>query len=223
MIALGVLSFGLCAQAQPLKTVDWKMLVDPAAQHFEDPYRDLSPDQFQSLMTLARLQIALGGELTDGERADLNERISVLSQNLKEDNLDPEWILAQREVVAARRQHAATATNAALEGEQVELSGYLLVAPDSEGGAMVVHLLPDRGVCMHLPPPAPNQLIRLEIERLPEPLGPCIAASVRGRLATHESRATVPVFDDTVMLWSRWHLKVSEAITAGSFANDELP
>ena len=88
---------------------------------------------------------------------------------------------------------------------------------------MVVHLLPDRGVCMHLPPPAPNQLIRLEIDRLPQPIGPCIATSVRGRLATHESRATVPVFDDTVMLWSRWHLKVSEAITAGSFATDELP
>ena len=223
MIAFGVLSFGLCAQAQPLKTIDWETLVDPAAQHFEDPYRDLSSDQFQSLMALARLQIALDGDLTEGERADLDGRVSELSQDLQEQGLDPEWILAQREAVAARREHAATATNAALEGEQVELSGYLLVAPDVDGGKLVAHLLPDRGVCMHLPPPAPNQLIRLVIDRMPHPLGPCIATSVRGRLAPHEFRATVPVFDDTVLLWSRWQLEVREVITAGSFSINELP
>ncbi len=221
MIAFGVLSFGLCAQAQPLKTVDWKMLVDPAAQHFEDPYRDLSQDQFQSLMTLARLQIALGGDLTEAERADLNERSTEHAQILQGQGIDPEWILAQREAVAARRQHAATATNSELEGKQIELSGYLLIAPNVEDGEMVAYLLPDRGVCMHLPPPAPNQLVRLAIERLPQPLGPCIATSVRGRLATQETRAAVPVLDDNVLLWSRWQLDVSEAITTGSFGDDD--
>ncbi len=221
MIAFGVLSLGLYAQAQPSKTVDWTLLADPAAQHYEDPYRDLSPDQFQSLMALARLKMALAGELTEGERADMNERISGLSQDLQEQGLDSEWILAQREAVAARRQHAALATNASLEGEWVELSGYLLAAPNVEDGEMVAYLLPDRGVCMHLPPPAPNQLVRLAIERLPQPLGPCIATSVRGRLATQETRAAVPVLDDNVLLWSRWQLDVSEAITTGSFGDDD--
>ncbi len=217
ILAFGFLSLGPFAWAQLLQAVDWTMLTDPAAQQFEDPYRDLSPDQFQSLMALARLQLLQEGELTEAERADLNERISKHSQDLQDHGLDPDWILAQREVVAERRRHAALATNAALNDQLVELSGYLLAASNFEDGETVVYLLPDRGICMHLPPPAPNQLVKLSISRLPEPLGPCIAASVRGRLANRESRAEVPVLDDTVMLWSRWQLEVSEAITTGTF------
>ena len=148
----------------------------------------------------------------------MEERASKLSKDLRAQGLDPDWILDQREAVASRRQHAALATNDALEGEHVELSGYLLVAPDVEDGAMVAFLLPDRGVCMHLPPPAPNQLIQLKVDELPEPLGPCISAAVRGRLSADETMATVPVIDDTIDLWSRWKLQVKEVITSGTFS-----
>jgi hypothetical protein len=112
-------------------------------------------------------------------------------------------------------------TNPSLDGESIEITGYLLVAPDVEDGAMVAYLLPDRGVCMHLPPPVPNQLIRLDIDELPEPLGPCIKASIRGRLAASETAATVPIFDDTAHLWSSWRLDVSEAITSGTLSPDD--
>ena len=210
------------ALAQTWIPVDWPMLVDQQAQQFEDPYRDLTPSQFQSLMALAQLRIALGEASPEGKRADLEERASKLSKDLRAQGLDPDWILAQREAVAARRQHAALATNTALEGEHVELSGYLLVAPGVEDGAMVAFLLPDRGVCMHLPPPAPNQLIRLKIDELPEPLGPCIATAVRGRLSADETMAMVPVFDDTVNLWSRWKLEVNEVITSGTFSAETV-
>lgn len=206
------------ALAQTWIPVDWPMLVDQQAQQFEDPYRDLTPSQFQSLMALAQLRIAPGEASPEGKRTDLEERASKLSKDLRAQGLDPDWILDQREAVAARRQHAALATNDALEGEHVELSGYLLVAPDVEDGAMVAFLLPDRGVCMHLPPPAPNQLIQLKVDELPEPLGPCISAAVRGRLSEDETMATVPVIDDTIDLWSRWKLQVKEVITSGTFS-----
>lgn len=71
---------------------------------------------------------------------------------------------------------------------------------------------------MHLPPPAPNQLIQLKVDELPEPLGPCISAAVRGRLSADETMATVPVIDDTIDLWSRWKLQVKEVITSGTFS-----
>ena len=210
-----------CALAQLVKSVDWTMLADPEAKHFEDPYRELSSDQFRALMALAQLKADLANASKKEVRAELNERISALSRGLEAQGLDPDWILAQRETVAERRRHAALATNAELEGEDVELSGYLLVASEVDGGARVAYLLPDRGVCMHLPPAAPNQLVRLAIEHLPEPLAPCIGASVRGRLATRETRTKVPVFDKVVMFWSRWQLDVSEAITAGPPQEDD--
>jgi hypothetical protein len=191
---LGLLLLSDGVQAQISMPVDWSMLADPEAQQFEDPYRDLTQSQFESLMALARLQIALGGELAEGELATMNELASELSQNLQAQGLDPEWILAQRELVAERRQRAALSTNPNLDGESVELTGYLLVAPDIEDGALVAYLLPDRGVCMHLPPPVPNRLVRLDIDKFPDPLGPCIPAAVRGRLSANESTATVPTF-----------------------------
>ncbi|NIM70349.1 MAG: DUF3299 domain-containing protein [Xanthomonadales bacterium] len=209
--------FAQCALAQTPMEVDWPVLADPDGQQFDDPYRDLTKQQFESLMALARLQLALRAELAEEERTDLEKRALDLSQDLQSQGLDPDWILAQREAVAQRRQRAALATNAELEGEYVELRGYLLVARDIENGAMVAHLLPDRGVCMHLPPPLPNQVVKLAIKQLPEPLGACIAAAVRGRLSAAETRATIPVFDDTILLWSRWHLEVNEAITSGIF------
>lgn len=214
----GLLLLSHSVQAQLSMPVDWSMLPDPEAQQFEDPYRDLSQSQFESLMALARLQLALGGELTETERAATSERASELSQNLQAQGLDPEWILAQRELVAERRQRAALSTNPKLDGESIELTGYLLVAPDMENGETVAYLLPDRGVCMHLPPPVPNQLVRLAIDKLPEPLGPCISAAVRGRLTANETTATVPVIDDTAHLWSSWRLDVSEAITSGTLS-----
>ena len=216
----GPLLFLQFAVAQSWTPVDWPQLANPAAQQFEDPYRDLTPSQFQSLMSLARLQVALGAANPEVDQAELESRASQLSGELQEQGLDPQWILSQREVVAERRQQAAVSTNAALEDQPVEMTGYLLVAPDVEG-LKVAYLLPNRGVCMHLPPPAPNQLIRLDIEKLPEPLGACIATAVRGRLSTEENRATVPVFDDTVALWGRWRMAVSEAVTSGGFTSEQ--
>ena len=214
MPVLALLLAAPCALAQSLASVDWSMLPDPEAQRFEDPYRDLTKPQFQSLMMLARLRMDLDTELAASERADLKAHALELKLNLQSQGLDPEWILDQRETVAARRQHAAIATNPELDGETIELSGYLLVAPDMESGELVAYLLPDRGVCMHLPPPAPNQLLLLDIDELPEPLGPCIAAAVRGRISANETTVTVPVFDDTVPLWTSWQLDVSEVSTS---------
>lgn len=206
--------------AEPV-SVEWSQLPDPASQEYEDPYRDLTQSQFESLMVLAKLQIELSGSLSESDRNSLQERVSELSHNLQAQGLDPEWILAQREAVAARRKSAALFTNSDFDGESVELTGYLLAAPDMEAGEMVAYLVPDRGVCMHLPPPVPNQLVRLDIAKLPEPLGPCINAKVRGRLSASESAATVPVFDDIVELWSSWRLDVSKAITSGSFSSED--
>lgn len=216
-LSLGLLLFSNGALTQPPKVVDWAMLVDADAQQFEDPYRDLTQSQFESLMRLARARIALDeANLGQEERAEIEERAAALTKELRTQGLDPDWILAQREVVAERRQRAALSTNPELDGEHVEITGYLLVATDVDDGEVVAYLFPDRGVCMHLPPPAPNQLVRLKIEQFPEPLGACIATAVRGRLSPIESTATVPVLDDTVPLWSRWHLDVSEVTTSGS-------
>lgn len=218
---LSLLAFAMvtvCVRAgESGASVDWSMLPDPEAQVFEDPYRGLSHDQMASLMQLVRYrqQLAIEQEGHGGHEL-LLEKTKKEEAYLSEQGLDPNWILSQREIVASRRERAALATNQGLEGATVELTGYFLNATSLDTGERVAYLVPNRGVCMHLPAPAPNQVIQLHVAQDPEPSGPCIAALVRGRLFAAESRHTIPSADGTTVMWNRWSMKVADIRTTGS-------
>jgi hypothetical protein len=188
--------------------VAWSQLPDPSAQQFEDPYRDLAPEQMSDLMSLVRLREELGSDtLAVEQRAKLEARATGLETALQAAGIDVDWLLAQRWVVADRRRQAAVAVNRAFDGQQVALAGFLVPAPPAQGGGTVAYLLPDRGVCNHLPPSPPNQLVRLELTSLPDLGGFCVPALVRGTLRAEESRHQALVIDDAVPMWSAWTLK----------------
>ena len=216
--ALAILSLlSESVAARPTVPVAWPMLVDAEAQAYEDPYRDLSPPQMEKLMSLARFQQLLASsELSAADIEDHQRRATVIEEDLRAEGLDAAWILAQREAVAARRQHAAIATNSQFEGKQVELSGYFLHTTSLDTGELVAYLIPDRGFCMHLPAPPPNQVIRLVVEKMPDPVGPCIAAAVRGRLSAEEVQHKIPSADGPTLMWSRWKMDAHEITTSGS-------
>jgi hypothetical protein len=118
--------------------VDWSQLPDPSAQEFEDPYRDLAPQQMSDLMSLVRLREELVTDaLTTEERKQLEARNTKLEAALQAVGIDVEWLLSQRWVVADRRRHAAVATNAALDGQLVEIAGFLILAPPTDSGLPV--------------------------------------------------------------------------------------
>ena len=202
--------------AQGFWIIEWPSLVDAAAQTYEDPYRELSADQFERLMDVVRLrqgleQSAPGSKEKAGQTAE--ER--ALAESLLTDGINVDWLLAQREVVAERRREAAVATNPDLDGAQVEMTGYLMITGENPDASFTGYLMPGRAVCMHLPPPPPNQLVVLSLGRLPTPLGPCIAAAVRGTLHAKEKQLAVKVIDHDLPMWSRWQLNVAEISTAG--------
>jgi hypothetical protein len=202
---------------QPAILVSWPMLMDTEAQIYEDPYRELTQTQMQKLMTLARIQQSLNsGETTAEGEENLQQRAAAIAEDLRSEGLDANWILAQRAVVAGRRQQAAVATNSQLEGRQVELTGYFLQTTSLDTGESVTYLVPNRGVCMHLPAPTPNQIVRLVVEKMPEPIGPCIAAALRGRLSVEDAQHTIPSADGSTLMWSRWKMDVSEVTTTGN-------
>jgi len=60
---------------------------------------------------------------------------------------------------------------------------------------------------LHLPAPPPNQLLRLVMTGVPENVGACTPAAVRGTLLAEETRGNVFVIDDTVPMWSAWTLE----------------
>ena len=92
----------------------------------------------------------------------------------------------------------------------MEIAGFLILAPPTDSGEASAYLLPDRGVCNHLPPPPPNQLVRLLMKNAPETGGSCVPAVVRGKLRAEESRHEVIVIDHELPMWSVWTLETDD-------------
>jgi len=205
--------------ADTMVPVDWSQLPDPSAQKFEDPYRDLAPEQMENLMALVRLSEALKVDgRTDGDRRQLETRMAELKGRLQAVGVDDEWLLSQRWAVAERRMQAAVAVNGKLDGQLVEIAGYLIPGPPIDSGEASAYLLPNRDVCNHLPPPAPNQLVRLLIKDVPEAGFSCVPATVQGTLRAKDERHEVIVIDHSLPMWSAWTLETEALRTVGSSA-----
>lgn len=144
--------------------IDWADLIDQAAQEYEDPYRDLTYDQLDDLRTFVRLRARLeSGELSDTARPNVEARVAEAEGNLTESGIDIDWLLEQRWVVAERRKAAATAGNPEVDGQVVSIAGFAIPAPADPDGTPVAYLVPERGMCSHVPPPPPNQMVRVRL------------------------------------------------------------
>ena len=191
--------------------VDWSQLPDPSVQQYEDPYRDLAPQQMSDLMALVRLREQLEHEGPDaGERMQQEARTAELEAALRAADIDVEWLLSQRWAVADRRRLAAVTANGELDNQSVEIAGFLVLAPPSATGEASAYLLPDRGVCNHLPPPPPNRLVRLLMKSMPKIAGSCVPVTVRGTLRAEETRHEVVLIDHSVPMWSAWSLTTDD-------------
>ena len=197
----------------------WEHLVDEAAQIYDDPYLDLERDQLVSLVAVARLrQRAAQGETIDAARLE-QETSSLLAAGIDIDDL-----IAQRWAVAERREYAATSGNAAVDGQTVALSGFAIPAPPDDDGIANAYLVPERGMCAHMPPPPPNQMVRL---RLPDDWQPeFIYEPVRltGEMGIAPSSRTIRVVDGLVPMRATFDMRVSNIETwAAPLANATAP
>lgn len=185
-------------------TLDWDQLVDQEAQVFDDPYRELEPGQLISLVTVARLrQRAEHGEAIDQARLD-RETASLIAADI-----DIDGLIAQRWAVAERREHAATSGNAAVDGQTVELYGFVIPAPPDDDGIASAYLVPERGMCSHMPPPPPNQMVRL---RLPNDWQPQVIfepVRLTGELGIAPSSRSIRVVDGFVPMRATFDMQVA--------------
>lgn len=208
-IALCVFAAAFLLVASPVSavempTLDWSQLIDQSAQDYDDPYRELAPEQLIRVVTVARLrQTAEKGESID------QEQLSRETASLTADGIDVDGLIAQRWIVAERRERAATSGNKAVDGRDVVLSGFVIPAPLDDDGRATAYLVPERGMCSHMPPPPPNQMVRL---RLPDNWRPeAIYEPVRlsGRLAVDPTSRTIRVVDGLVPMRATFSMEVS--------------
>ncbi|WP_260064765.1 DUF3299 domain-containing protein [Ruegeria sp. B32] len=165
LLIAATLSLGAGAPSWAGLSIGWDDLPDPTVQTFEDPYRDLSPEQFDDVLFVVRLRGRLQQDVgTDEDHQKWQELLHETEDALAAGGVDVDWLLSQRQVVTERREKAATLGNPLYDGQEVTLSGFAIPAPADADGRSVVYLVPERGMCSHMPPPPPNQMIRVMLD-----------------------------------------------------------
>jgi hypothetical protein len=170
-----ILTRPLCALAIVLATfvakapasaneVGWVDLIDLTASTYEDPFRDLSYHHMRALRSVVAAREKLNAvTLASGDRHTVEAELANAKKTLEADGIDVDWLIAQRWVVADRRARAATAGNPDIDGQTITLAGFALAGPPAKDGAPVAYMVPERGMCSHVPPPNPNQMIRVRL------------------------------------------------------------
>ena len=182
-------------------------LADPLAVVFDDPYRDMGFQLLNELKLVIQLDEKLSqNDFPDEERARLEARRTAAKEMLEINGLDVEELIAQRWEIARKRKAALMATNPALDMVEVTLSGYLIPAPQAADGTYYGYLVSQVGMCSHLPPPPPNELVRVKLKEDPQGQSLYVPVRVSGLLRTEASDATIFILDGDSRMFSGWTL-----------------
>ena len=142
--------------------VGWGDLV--VEVEFEDPFEALTGDQLMHLSIYARvkgMQERTPETVSEGMAREADEA----EAHLREEGVDIEGLLAKREEIKQLRMKRASATNPDLDGATIRIPGYAL--PLEYDGKQVTEflLVPWVGACIHTPPPPPNQIVYVALEK----------------------------------------------------------
>ncbi|MEM8630905.1 MAG: DUF3299 domain-containing protein [Pseudomonadota bacterium] len=204
------------AYAKPTE-VTWEDLPDSTVQDYEDPFLDLTYEQMNDLIIVVSAREAIeGGDTSARTQTYLEDSLARLAA----DDLDADELLELRWVVAEYRETAATQANPDMNGAEVALAGYAIPAPPAEDGTPMAYLVPERGMCSHLPPPNPNQMVRL---RLPGGWTPSMMhepVRMTGKLSVAPSERSIFVVDGPVAMRATFDMEVTEVETFRRVSNE---
>jgi hypothetical protein len=210
----------LSGSASADSQLGWADLIDPAAQNYEDPYLSLESDDLDNLRTVATESARLeAGGLSEENRAAIAQKLEDARSDLAAVGIDADWLISQRWVVAERREKAATFVNPEIDGAQVSLGGFAIPAPPAADGTPIVYLVPERGMCSHMPPPNPNQMIRARLSGDWSPSMMHEPVRLSGTLIVDESEYAFHIVDGVVAMKSSLVMYVSEVETMPAFSS----
>jgi hypothetical protein len=161
-IAAFVMLSSLHANAEDVRELTWDDLI-PSDLHFDDPFEKLTDQQLYDLGTVALYrQKKVSKEAFDNPSETYYQE--ALAQ-LKADEIDIDGLLAMREEITEKRRARGQTANAELNGQNIRLPGYLLPLEFKEKQVTEFLLVPWVGACIHTPPPPPNQIVHVKMDK----------------------------------------------------------
>lgn len=154
--------------------------------------------------------------LAEGGRPDeaLDAAAAEARSRLEEAGLDIAALLVQRELIIQRRREAATGVTATHLGAEVVMDGFALPLNVEAGRVVELLLVPWVGACIHMPPPAPNQIVHVSIPGGIEISGRFQAIRLEGRLQHRPAQYDLFLVDGTRRIDASY--AISGATVAGT-------
>ncbi|WP_306142211.1 DUF3299 domain-containing protein [Roseibium sp. MMSF_3412] len=209
-----IMLIGLMQPAWAVKQVNWQDLIDPVAADFDDPFAALGLAELRSLGTVLRLRKMLADPgLSSDARPEIAARLDREEAKLAVSGVDTDGLLSRRQEIGRKRAEAVMSGNPDLDGRSISIPGYVIPVPDtqtttSNGG----YLVPERGMCSHMPAPDPNQMIRYTLETdwtadsLYEPV------ELVGTLSIRPSRQEITLIDGQVEMIAVFDMQVTAVV-----------
>ncbi|MEM7426491.1 MAG: DUF3299 domain-containing protein [Pseudomonadota bacterium] len=150
------------AHAVPPKTLVWEDLLPKFENELEDPLAE-----FELYRRLEVETIVWANSLNDEQRSSEDYKAGVedaetYERELKGQGIDTDKLIRDYKAWQLATDERSQKLNAALDGKQVKLAGYLLPLQFSETGETEFLLVPYIGACIHAPVPPPNQIVFVE-------------------------------------------------------------
>jgi hypothetical protein len=153
----------ISVEASQLRQISWQDLI-PETQAFDDPFEALTQDQLADLGFVARVRQLLALNKINESSPDV-QRARDYEQRLTEAGVDIDGLLAKRAEIRELRRARAEAVVPALDGQRIRMPGYVLPL-EFEGTQVIEFLLvPFVGACIHTPPPPPNQIVHVRLDK----------------------------------------------------------
>jgi hypothetical protein len=179
------------AIAAQVRQLGWADLIKKVA--FEDPFEALTPDQLGDLGMVARVRQlqAMGRKVGEGILKEAEDA----ARRLEKAEIDIDGLLARRVEIRELRRQRAHAVVEDLNGEQIRMPGYALPLEFSGNKITEFLLVPWVGACIHTPPPPPNQIVYVKLEKGIKNAGQFTPVWVTGEMAVKAATKNLYLVD----------------------------
>lgn len=180
------------ANAADFTPISWSDL--QGKLDYDDPFLKLTEDQRYYLSIYARIQTLeqySPKQVTDAMRSEKQQAEDLL----REQDVDIEYLLDNRERITELRREAASKTNPELDNSDIEIGGFMLALDIVEGMVSEFLLVPYVGACIHTPPPPPNQILLVQSEEPIASKSRFEPVKIRGKLKTSQQNSSLFLVD----------------------------
>jgi len=168
-------------QAAEVMKINWQDLQGKVGP-YQDPFADLTEDQLYNLSVYGRIsemkRLFPAYEITE----EMDKEAEAAKAILIAEEVDIDYLFAQREIIIEKRKKAALVTNDLLADREIEMSGYMLALEFNNGLVTEFLLVPTIGACSHKPVPPSNQLIYVTAQKAIAAGSPYMPIKVTGTL-----------------------------------------